>query len=104
MIRRKKFSESVSSYFLLYFFGVGTKLRFLFKSLKVSKENECFDKLITFPDRSDLYLIFAFNCSFYADSVSIVRWIKVSTFIISVLFVAWPPDVEAICTFLNCLR
>ena len=47
----------MSSCFLLYFFGVGTKLRFLFKSLKVPKENECFDKFITFPDGSDLYLI-----------------------------------------------
>ena len=35
----------------------------------------------------------------YADSVSIVCWIKVSTFIISVLFVVWPPGVEAICAF-----
>ena len=35
----------------------------------------------------------------YSDSVSIVCWIKISTFIISVLFVACPPGVEAICTF-----
>ena len=47
----------MSSCFLLRFFGVGTKLRFLFKSLKVSKENECFDNFITFSDGSDLYLI-----------------------------------------------
>ena len=32
------------------------KLRFLFRSLYVSKENECFDKFTTFPDGSDLYL------------------------------------------------
>ena len=42
---------------------------------------------------------FAFNCSLYADSVSIVCWIKVSTFIISVFFVVWPPGLEAICAF-----
>ena len=42
---------------------------------------------------------FAFNCSLYADSVSIVCWIKVSTFIISVLFVASPPSLETICAF-----
>ena len=29
----------------------------LFKILKVSKENECFDKNITCPNGSDLYLI-----------------------------------------------
>ena len=40
----------MTSYSLLYFFGVGAELRFLFKSLKVSEENECFDKFITFPD------------------------------------------------------
>ena len=40
----------ITSCFLLYFFGVGAELRFLFKSLKVSEENECFDKFITFPD------------------------------------------------------
>ena len=32
----KKFSASLYNCFLLYFFGVGTKLRFLFKSSKVS--------------------------------------------------------------------
>ena len=32
------------------------KLRFLFRSLYVSKENECFDKLTRFQDGSDLYL------------------------------------------------
>ena len=40
---------------------------------------------------------FAFNCSLYADSLLTVSWMKVSTFIISVLFMAWPPDVEAVC-------
>ena len=35
---------------------MGIKLRFLFRSLYVSKENECFDKFTTFPDGSDLYL------------------------------------------------
>ena len=57
MIQRKTVLASLSNCFLLHFFGVGTKLRILFKSLKVSKENECFDKLVTFPDGSDLYLI-----------------------------------------------
>ena len=57
LIRRKKFSASLSNCFLLYFSDVGTKLRFLFKSLKVSKENECFDKFITCPNGSGLYLI-----------------------------------------------
>ena len=32
------------------------KLRFLFRSLYVSKGNECFDKYTTFPDGLDLYL------------------------------------------------
>ena len=40
----------MTSYFLLYFFGVDAELRFLFKRFKVSEENECFDKFITFPD------------------------------------------------------
>ena len=53
LIRQKKFSASLSNCLLLYFFGVGTKLR----SLKVSKENEFFDKFLTCPDGSDLYLI-----------------------------------------------
>ena len=48
LIRQKTFSASLSN--CLYFFGVGMKLRFLFKSLKVSKENECFDKFVTSPD------------------------------------------------------
>ena len=32
------------------------KLRFLFRSLYVSKENKCFDKITTFPDGSSLYI------------------------------------------------
>ena len=32
------------------------KLRFLFRSLYVSKEHECFDEFLTFPDGSALYL------------------------------------------------
>ena len=32
------------------------KLIFLFRSLYVSKENECFDKITTFTDGTDLYL------------------------------------------------
>ena len=32
------------------------KFRFLFTSLYVSKEKDCFDKFTTFPDGSDLYL------------------------------------------------
>ena len=32
------------------------KLKFLFRSLYVSKENECFDKFTTFSDGSYLYL------------------------------------------------
>ena len=54
------FGQTISqrcSCFLLYFFGVGTKLRFLFKSLKVVEEKDCFDKFITFFEGSDLYLI-----------------------------------------------
>ena len=35
---------------------MGMKLRFLFRSLYVSKENESFDKFTTLPDASDLYL------------------------------------------------
>ena len=56
LISRKKFCKSEDSWFLLYLFEVGIKLRFLFRSLYVSKENECFDKFTTFPDGSDLYL------------------------------------------------
>ena len=57
LIWRKKCSASLSNCFLLHFFGVGTKLRILFRSLKVSKENECFVKLVAFSGGSDLYLI-----------------------------------------------
>ena len=51
------------------------KLRFLFRSLYVSKENECFDKFTTFPDGSDLYLC-AFvivRCSLKAFALFLVR-------------------------------
>ena len=51
----------MSSCFLLHFFGVGTTLRISFKSLKVSEENECFDKFKSFPNGSDLYLILFLN-------------------------------------------
>ena len=32
------------------------KLRFLFRSLYVSRGNECFDKFTTFSDGSDIYI------------------------------------------------
>ena len=56
LISRKKFSKSKDSWFLLYFFEVGMKLRFLFRSLYLSKENEYFGKFTTFLDGSDLCL------------------------------------------------
>ena len=56
LISRKKFCKSEDSWFLLYFFEVGMKLRFLFRSLYVSKENEYFGKFTTFLDGSDLCL------------------------------------------------
>ena len=42
------------------------KLRFLFRSLYVPKENECFDEFTIFPDGSDLYLkaFVIVHCSF----------------------------------------
>ena len=40
------------------------KLRFLFRSLYVQKQNECFGKFAKFPDGSDLYLsAFVIVCS-----------------------------------------
>ena len=45
LISRKKFCKSEDSWFLLYLFEVGMKIRYLFRSLYVSKENESFDKL-----------------------------------------------------------
>ena len=41
--------------FWQYFVGVGTKFSFLFTNLLVSKDKKCFDKLIMFPDGSDLF-------------------------------------------------
>ena len=41
---------------MLYLFEVAIKLRFLFRSLYLLKENWCFDKFTTFADWSDLYL------------------------------------------------
>ena len=55
------------------------------KKVKVSKENERFDKFITFPDGSDLYIILLL-----IDCCTQI----VLIFIISVLFVTWPPGVE----------
>ena len=64
LIRQKKFSASVYSCFFLYFLVVGTESRFLFKSVKVSEESECFHKFITFPDGSDSYAtLFLIACS-----------------------------------------
>ena len=51
------------------------KLRFLFRSLYVSKENECFDKFTTFPDGSDLYLsaFVIVRCSVKVFTLFLVR-------------------------------
>ena len=70
LISRKKFC-----WFLLYIFEVGMKLRFLFRSLYVSKENECFDKFTTFPDGSDLYLsaFVIVRCSLKVFALFLVR-------------------------------
>ena len=56
LFSRKRFCKSEDNWFLLYLFKVGMKLRFLFRSLYVSKEHECFDEFLTFPDGSALYL------------------------------------------------
>ena len=56
LIRRKKFCKSEDNWFLFCLFEVGMKLRFLFISLYISKENECFNKFTTFPDGSDFYI------------------------------------------------
>ena len=56
LLNRKKFCKSEDNWFLLYLFEIGMKLRFLFRSLYIWKENECFDKVTTFSDGSDLYL------------------------------------------------
>ena len=54
---------------------MGIKLRFLFRSLYVSKENECFDKFTTFPDGSDLYLsaFVIVRCSLKVFALFLVR-------------------------------
>ena len=54
------------SLLLFYIPGVGKKLKFLFKSLYVSLEKECFDKFITHPSGSCLCLsnILIVRCSF----------------------------------------
>ena len=91
LISQKKFCKSAGNWLLLYLFEVGMKLRFLFRSLYVSKENQCFDKFRTFPDGSDLYLsayvvvrcilkVFAFFLE--RNSVSMLVWV-------------WPLEVEA---------
>ena len=54
---------------------MGIKLRLLFKSLYVSKENECFNKFTAFSDGSDLYLC-AFvivRCSLKVFALFLVR-------------------------------
>ena len=56
MISEKKFCKSEDNWFFLYLFEVGMKLRFLFRSLYISKGNECFDKFTTFPDGLEIYL------------------------------------------------
>ena len=53
--RWKKFLGTVSRCFWLYCFGVGTTLKFSFKSMQVFKEKYCFDKFKIFPNGSDLY-------------------------------------------------
>ena len=60
---------------MLYLFEVGIKFRFLFRSLHASKENECFDKFTSFPDRSDLYLsaLVVFPCSLKVFALFLVR-------------------------------
>ena len=55
LISRKKFCKSEDNWFLLCLFLVGMTIRFLFRSLWISKQNDCFDKFTTFPDGSDLY-------------------------------------------------
>ena len=90
LIRRQKFSASLSNYFLLYLFGVGTKLRFLFKILKASKENECFDKFITCSDGSGSYLILLLIACCMPIAF-LFCWIKV--------VVAWPSGMVATCAF-----
>ena len=56
LISWKKFCKSEDNWFLVYLFEAGMKLRFLFRNLYVSKENECFDQFTASPNGLDLYL------------------------------------------------
>ena len=51
------------------------KLRFLFRSLYVPKEKECFDKFTTFPNGLDLYLkaLLIVRCSLKVFALFLVR-------------------------------
>ena len=75
LISQNKFCKSEESWFLLCLLEVGMKLRFLFRSLYVSKKPDCFDKLTIFPDGSDLYLsVFVIvYCSFKVFTLFLVR-------------------------------
>ena len=75
LVSRQKFCKSENSWFLLYLFEVGMELRFSFRSLYVSKENKCFDKFMTFPDGSDLYLsaFVIIRCSLNVFALFLVR-------------------------------
>ena len=55
---------SVSSYFWLYSSGIGTKFKFLVKSLYTLKEKECFNKFKIFSNGSSLYssMLLIFRC------------------------------------------
>ena len=75
LISQKKFCKSEDSWFLVYLFEVGMKLKFSFRSLYISKENKCFDEFTTFPDASDLYL-----------SVFVIVWCSLKVF---ALFLVW---------------
>ena len=57
LISRKNSWMSKFNLFLLYFFSVGTKFKFLFKGLYVALENEYLDKFVTFRKGSYLYRI-----------------------------------------------
>ena len=56
LVSWKKFYKSEDNWFLVYLFEAGMKLRFLFRNLYVSKENECFDQFTASPNGLDLYL------------------------------------------------
>ena len=53
---------------------MGMKLKFLFRSLYVPKENDCFDKFTTFPDGSDLYLNSVLLTDRYWFEYGLLRW------------------------------